>query len=70
MNGEMHLWTKDCPTANNRRPSSGESEWDFSCPLEDGRTLHLHMGRESRDNFRGFILHEELDDYADREAKS
>jgi hypothetical protein len=32
---------------------------------KDGTILHLLMGKETHDNFRGFLLREELDDAAD-----
>lgn len=60
----------DAPTANGRKPQFGESQWDMWFRLEDGRTLHLLMGQESHDRFRGFLLHEELDDAADAAASA
>ena len=53
------------PDANGRAPQRGDIAWEFKIPLEDGTILHLHMGRESRDALRSFVLREEMDDTAD-----
>jgi hypothetical protein len=64
---EVHLTyrCKDHPAANGRQPQHGDVQWDFHFTLEDGTILHLLMGKETHDNFRGFLLREELDDAAD-----
>lgn len=56
---------KSAPTANGRQPLAGEQQWTFTFQLEDGRVLGLVMGREGRDDFRGALLLEDLDDAAD-----
>ena len=48
----------------------GEHQWDFTFTLEvDGKKLHILMGQEAHDGFRGMLLHEELDDAADEAQK-
>ena len=65
---ELHYRTIEHPEANGRQAQAGDSAWDFRCILEDGTILHLHMGKQGHDAFRGFILHEALDDIADEAA--
>lgn len=67
---DHHFMTKDCPIANKREPLPGEQMWTFHTELEDGTTLFLYMGRECHDNFRGFLLREELDDAADQAVEN
>ena len=57
--------TKCHPEANGRHGVPGEYKWDFTFPLEDGSMLEIQMGREGHDDFRGFLLREEMDDAAD-----
>ena len=57
--------TRCHPEANGRVPVTGEHQWAFTFTLEDGSTLVIQMGREGHDDFRGFLLREELDDAAD-----
>ena len=53
------------PGANGRVPVKGEYKWDFWFTLEDGSTLVIELGRDAHDDFRGFVLREEMDDAAD-----
>ncbi len=62
---ELVLRAECHPEACGRSPLPGEQAWDFKILLEDGVELHLLMGKAGHDAFRGFILHEELDDAAD-----
>jgi len=62
---ERHFKTRDHPEAGGRQAEPGEQAWDFHWTLEDGSVLHVHMGREARDNFRNFVLREEMDDFVD-----
>lgn len=57
--------TRCHPEANGRVPVKGEYEWDFTFTLENGSLLIIKMGREGHDDFRGFILREEMDDAMD-----
>ncbi len=57
--------TKCHPEANGRVPVKGEYKWTFTFTLDDGSLLEIEMGREAHDQFRGFILREEMDDAAD-----
>ena len=61
----MHFRTKCHPEANGRKPEDGEYKWDFTFTLDDGQELIIGMGEEAHDDFRSFILREELDDAAD-----
>ena len=57
--------TRCHPEANGRVGVKGEYKWDFTFTLEDGSTIVIELGREAHDDFRGFILREEMDDAAD-----
>ena len=50
------------PEANGRNPQEGEYKWDFKFTLEDGSTLMIELGKEAHDDFRGFVLREEMED--------
>jgi hypothetical protein len=58
------------PAANGRHPEAGDVEYHFWFKLEGGKTLHLYMGQEERDTFRGFLLHQDLHDAATEAAKA
>ena len=53
------------PEANGRNPEYGEYKWDFKFTLEDGSILMIELGKEAHDDFRGFVLREEMDDAMD-----
>ncbi len=53
------------PEANGRVGIKGEYKWTFTFTLEDGSVLDIEIGREAHDDFRGFVLREEIDDAAD-----
>ena len=53
------------PEANGRVPIIGEYKWNFTFTLENGSILVIEMGREAHDDFRGFVLREEMDDAMD-----
>lgn len=52
----MHLRTRDDPEANGKRPQHGDERWTVELPLESGETLHLQMGRKSRDLLFGMLV--------------
>lgn len=64
----LHFRTRDHPEAHGKKPRQGDREWILHWILDDGRILYLSMGKEAHDAFRGFLLHEELDDCADEAA--
>ncbi len=66
----LHFKTKCHPEANGRKPKTGEQKWDFTFTLDDGHELIIGMGKKAHDNFRSFILREELDDAADEAQKA
>ena len=53
------------PEAKGREPQEGEYKWDFKFTLEDGSILMIEMGKEAHDDFRGFVLREEMEDAMD-----
>ena len=57
--------TRCHPEANGRVPVKGEYKWDFTFTLEDDSILVIELGREAHDEFRGFVLREEIDDAMD-----
>lgn len=67
---DKHYRTKDHPQANDRQPEPSEQAWTFHWTLEDGTILFLHMGKDSHDTFKGFLLREELDDAADEATRN
>jgi hypothetical protein len=52
----------DHPEANGRTPVPGDQIYTIGVDLEDGRHLHLKMGRNSFDNFRGMLEQMDADD--------
>ena len=61
----LFFMTQCHPLANGREARNGEHSWNFTFKLDDGRVLTVQMGKEAHDDFRSFILREELDDVAD-----
>jgi hypothetical protein len=62
---DVRLRTEDHPLAAGRTARPGERCWTIRCRLEDGRRLLLEMGEEGHKVFRGFMLREDLDDFAE-----
>ena len=60
MNLEFRV--KDDPEANGRTPQKGEQRFTLVFPLEDGRELKLHMGREGMNYFESFLVQMMFDD--------
>ena len=52
----IHYRTKNHPEANGRRPEHGEEAWNIYMPLENGQTLHIHMGKKDRDILFGMLI--------------
>lgn len=61
----MQLRTKDHPEANGRSPQTGDHEWVFNFPLENGDTLFLKMGDEGLKNLRHVVLDQMIDENTD-----
>ncbi len=53
---DLHFTTKDHPEANGRKPLPGETAWNFYLPLDNGDTLHVHMGQKGRDILFGMMI--------------
>lgn len=58
---QLVLTTRDCADANGRKPKIGEQLWEFTFPLDDGRTLIIRAGKSARANFLA-MLHQEMRD--------
>jgi hypothetical protein len=58
----MELRCKDDPEANGRIPKIGEQRFSLTFPLEDGKELKLHMGREGMNHFESFLAQMMFDD--------
>lgn len=50
------------PEANGRQPQPGEQRYTVFFPLEDGRRLEIHMGREGIKHLRKVIMDEFMDE--------
>lgn len=53
---DITLKARDDPEANGRTPQPGDERWTIHIPLESGATLHVLMGRQSRDNIFGMMI--------------
>jgi len=53
--------TKDHPAANGREPETGETAWTLRFPLENGRELHVELGRIGRDAILDMLGREDAD---------
>jgi hypothetical protein len=53
---------KDDPEALGRVPQRGEQRFTLTFPLEDGRELKVHMGREGMNHFESFVAQMMVDD--------
>ena len=60
---QREFMTRDHPMAKGRRPLSGETEWTFTFPLDDGTTLRVRVGKVGRDALI-HMAHEEVTDDA------
>lgn len=69
MTEEIAFRCKDDPEANGRTAQIGEQRFSLIFPLEDGRSLRLHMGREGMNHFETFIAQMMIDDHTELEAK-
>lgn len=61
----LNVMTQCHPEADGRTPIEGEYKWHFKFTLVNGDILKISMGREAHDDFRAFILSEEMDDAID-----
>ena len=66
---DIEFRCKDDPEANGRVPKIGEQRFTLLFPLEDGRNLRLHMGREGMNYFETFIAQMMVDDHDAEEKK-
>lgn len=56
---------KDDPEANGRIPQKGDQRFTLKFPLEDGRELQIHMGKEGMNHFETFLAQMMFDDEQD-----
>lgn len=58
----IELRCKDDPEANGRTPKAGDQRYTLKFPLEDGRDLRIHMGREGHSTFTAMLAQMMVDD--------
>lgn len=56
MKADIHFTTECHPEANGRKPEIGDVAWNVYMPLDDGNTLHIHMGKKGRDLLFGMLI--------------
>jgi hypothetical protein len=59
---QLTLWTRDHPSAGGRQPLPGEQSYQFTLPLEDGRTLYLLVGQQGYESLRDMLTESAADD--------
>ena len=56
MKQEVEILTEDHPTANGRKPETGEQEYCLRFPTEDGKELVVRMGQKGFDSLTQMIF--------------
>ncbi len=65
----LEFRTKGDPEANGRAPQKGDQRFSLKFPLEDGRELIVHEGREGMNHFAKMIGQMMVDDQEEADGK-
>jgi hypothetical protein len=58
----VEVFAIDSPARPGHTPQKGDRDWTLQFPLHDGKRLKLHVGDETLNTFKAFVLASAADD--------